>query len=179
MAQRTAWRLDAPSRGRGIVPGWGARGRAKLRPCRDAREARPLRYPCLRLGAIERLLPRRTRSGTDRPRRWHVGLSIRDRAAQRARPGARPDPVARIPVAPGNGDLCFEWPGRPRASAHLREHAIGIEQGPVPRNGARGLGMSVYFRDPNEAFSSSSPSRRGCAAGSCRQRLAGLSRFGG
>jgi hypothetical protein len=26
-------------------------------------------------------------------------------------PGVRPAEVARIPVAPGNSDLCFEWRG--------------------------------------------------------------------
>jgi len=65
-------------------------------------------------------------------------------------PGADPDPVARIPVAPGNSDLCFEWPEPiETAAAHLRQHDVEIEQGPVPRNGAKGRGMSVYFRDPD------------------------------
>jgi catechol 2,3-dioxygenase-like lactoylglutathione lyase family enzyme len=65
-------------------------------------------------------------------------------------PGVHPDPVALVPVAPGNSDLCFEWPGPIEgATAHLRERNVGIEQGPVPRNGARGLGISVYFRDPD------------------------------
>jgi hypothetical protein len=27
-------------------------------------------------------------------------------------PGLDAKPVARIPVAPGNSDICFEWPGR-------------------------------------------------------------------
>src|SRR6202046_5678292 len=53
-------------------------------------------------------------------------------------PGAHPDPVALILVAPRKWHLCFEWPGPIEdASAHLGEHGIAIEQGPVSRNGAR------------------------------------------
>ena len=68
-------------------------------------------------------------------------------------PGADPDLVARIPVAPGNSDLCFEWPGPIEgAASHLHDHEIEIEQGPVSRNGAKGRGMSVYFRDPDRSL---------------------------
>jgi len=60
------------------------------------------------------------------------------------------DNVARIPVSPGNSDLCFVWPGPlDEAIAHLGRHGVEIETGPVPRFGAGGSGTSVYFRDPD------------------------------
>jgi catechol 2,3-dioxygenase-like lactoylglutathione lyase family enzyme len=58
--------------------------------------------------------------------------------------------VARLPVQPGNSDICFEWPGPiEQARAHLESHGVFVETGPVPRIGARGEGVSVYFRDPD------------------------------
>jgi catechol 2,3-dioxygenase-like lactoylglutathione lyase family enzyme len=65
-------------------------------------------------------------------------------------PGVDGHPVARIPVAPGNSDLCFRWDGPIEdAIAHLERHGVEVEEGPVPRGGARGDGTSVYFRDPD------------------------------
>jgi len=65
-------------------------------------------------------------------------------------PGVDARPVARVPVEPGNSDLCFEWPGPiAEAVAHLRERGVAVELGPVERHGARGAGTSVYFRDPD------------------------------
>ena len=58
--------------------------------------------------------------------------------------------VARLPVRPGNSDICFRWDGPiEEAVAHLRRHGVEVETGPVPRPGARGDGTSVYFRDPD------------------------------
>lgn len=65
-------------------------------------------------------------------------------------PGLTPTPVARLPVQPGNSDLCFTWPGPiAGAVAHLEEQKVAIELGPVPRFGRGGKGTSVYFRDPD------------------------------
>lgn len=65
-------------------------------------------------------------------------------------PGVDPTPVARVPVAPGNSDLCFAWNGTiEEAMAHLAAHDVPVEVGPVDRNGAKGPGTSVYFRDPD------------------------------
>ena len=65
-------------------------------------------------------------------------------------PGVTAHPLAQVPVAPGNSDLCFEWSGPIEdAVAHLHAHDVVVEEGPVDRNGARGAGRSVYFRDPD------------------------------
>lgn len=51
---------------------------------------------------------------------------------------------------PGSADLCFlteapltNW------QAHLAQHNILIEDGPIPRTGATGPILSVYIRDPD------------------------------
>jgi len=65
-------------------------------------------------------------------------------------PSVRPAATARVPVAPGSSDLCFEWEGPiEKAIAHLRARGVAIELGPLVRAGAKGNGASVYFRDPD------------------------------
>jgi catechol 2,3-dioxygenase-like lactoylglutathione lyase family enzyme len=65
-------------------------------------------------------------------------------------PGVEAHPVARMPVQPGNSDLCFVWPGSiDGAIAHLSDQRVAVEVGPVTRHGAKGQGTSVYFRDPD------------------------------
>ncbi len=50
----------------------------------------------------------------------------------------------------GSGDVCFVT-SMPLAEvvAHLRSCGVNVIGGPVERNGARGMMMSVYFRDPD------------------------------
>jgi catechol 2,3-dioxygenase-like lactoylglutathione lyase family enzyme len=65
-------------------------------------------------------------------------------------PGVHPAEVARLPVQPGNSDVCFEWNGSiADAITHLTRWRVAIEAGPMQRHGAKGAGTSVYFRDPD------------------------------
>ena len=58
--------------------------------------------------------------------------------------------LARLPVDPGNSDLCFEFPGTvEQAQAWLESCGVAVHFGPADRTGARGAGRSVYFRDPD------------------------------
>jgi len=58
----------------------------------------------------------------------------------------------RAPAAvPPCGDLCVRWEGSAEGlDAVLRSAGVDVEEGPVPRRGARGIeAMSVYVRDPD------------------------------
>src|SRR3569833_3356790 len=50
----------------------------------------------------------------------------------------------------GSEDLCFLTTATPdEVVAHLQAHGVAIEEGPVPKQGARGTLRSVYCRDPD------------------------------
>jgi catechol 2,3-dioxygenase-like lactoylglutathione lyase family enzyme len=51
---------------------------------------------------------------------------------------------------PGSADLCFVTSiSLSQVIAHLNSCGVKLIGGPVERNGARGLMISVYFRDPD------------------------------
>jgi catechol 2,3-dioxygenase-like lactoylglutathione lyase family enzyme len=53
-------------------------------------------------------------------------------------------------VSAGSDDLCFLTASTPeQVVAHLKAHGVAIEQGPVAKQGARGVLRSVYCRDPD------------------------------
>jgi catechol 2,3-dioxygenase-like lactoylglutathione lyase family enzyme len=86
--------------------------------------------------------------GLEDPPRWRYRFG--DTQLNVHGPGMDPQPVAKIPAEPGMADLCLVWDGTiDEAVAHLERHDVVVEDGPVPRNGARGPGESVYFRDPD------------------------------
>ena len=59
------------------------------------------------------------------------------------------EPKAGQPM-PGSGDLCFITSAPlEQVIDHLRSRGVEIIEGPVPRTGATGLILSVYFRDPD------------------------------
>jgi catechol 2,3-dioxygenase-like lactoylglutathione lyase family enzyme len=50
----------------------------------------------------------------------------------------------------GSDDLCFLTASTPeQVAAHLKAHGVTIEEGPVNKQGARGVLRSVYCRDPD------------------------------
>jgi catechol 2,3-dioxygenase-like lactoylglutathione lyase family enzyme len=84
----------------------------------------------------------------ERPKGWAYRFG--DAQLNLHGPGFTPAEVARLPVQPGNSDLCFEWKGPiADAIAHLRRCEVAVERGPLERFGAKGAGTSVYFRDPD------------------------------
>ena len=64
----------------------------------------------------------------------------------------RADFTLRAPAAiPPCGDLCLRWEGSAQElGALLHGAGVDVEEGPVPRRGARGVeATSVYVRDPD------------------------------
>ena len=59
------------------------------------------------------------------------------------------EPRAAAPT-PGSADICLiSVDSLDVVLAHLAEHGVAVEQGPMPRTGATGPITSVYFRDPD------------------------------
>lgn len=60
------------------------------------------------------------------------------------------EPRALQPT-PGSADFCFVTTASlDEVVRHLQSCGVPILEGPVPRTGARGEMMSIYFRDPDQ-----------------------------
>ncbi|UWU68940.1 VOC family protein [Bradyrhizobium sp. NC92] len=71
-------------------------------------------------------------------------INVRQRDADKVEWFTADQPTA------GSEDLCFLTSATPdEVVAHLRAHGVAIEEGPGPRQGARGTLRSVYCRDPD------------------------------
>lgn len=78
-----------------------------------------------------------------------VALRFGDQKINLHRAGREFLPHARQP-APGAGDFCLISPTPlDDVIAHLGRCGVAVELGPVPRTGATGAIISVYFRDPD------------------------------
>ncbi|WP_425040399.1 VOC family protein [Primorskyibacter sp. S187A] len=82
------------------------------------------------------------------PSRW--ALHFGEQKINLHEAGREFEPKADRPTA-GSADLCFlasssveDW------QAHLKKHAVAIEEGPVCRTGATGPILSFYIRDPDQ-----------------------------
>jgi catechol 2,3-dioxygenase-like lactoylglutathione lyase family enzyme len=77
------------------------------------------------------------------------GLSFGRQKINLHQAGREYEPKALKPT-PGSLDLCFitETPLE-AVIARLKENGVVIADGPVPKTGALGPMMSVYFRDPD------------------------------
>ena len=62
--------------------------------------------------------------------------------------GAEFSPHAQDPVR-GSADVCLTVRSVSDALAHLQGKGVDVFDGPVPRTGAKGPILSIYFRDPD------------------------------
>src|SRR5258708_10166285 len=65
-------------------------------------------------------------------------------------PGVSAGPLAKLPVQPGNSDLCFVWEGPITAALeHLKSKGVAVELGTGLRVGAPRTWKAMHFRDPD------------------------------
>ncbi|WP_457573789.1 VOC family protein [Desulfolithobacter sp.] len=78
-----------------------------------------------------------------------VALKFGDQKINLHETGNEFEPGARLPV-PGSADLCFLTPlSLDVAMGYIERCGVEIIEGPVPRTGACGALLSLYFRDPD------------------------------
>jgi catechol 2,3-dioxygenase-like lactoylglutathione lyase family enzyme len=62
-------------------------------------------------------------------------------------PGVNATPLARIPVQPGNSDLCFRWSGSiEQAAAHLASLGVTVSRTRGAQRRRRRRGQSLFSR---------------------------------